>query len=371
MDFLSIRQQSGQDPENFSGSVPGNFWKDDDIKIGLLLPVSPDKDYLAQAAQEGAELAVFLANQQGGYQGHPFRLIIRTADGLWGAGSKESVDFVHEDQVVALVTAVDGRNAHLAEQVAVKSHVVQLSTRATDETLSQAFVPWFFRIVPNDKQQAETLIGEIYRIRGLQKVYVAHEDGYDHKMGAGSFEKTVKKEGLKLEGVFKFGPSGIDAGNFPIMNDAEALVIFGSFDSAQPFLEEIRGSYPDIQVFGSLSMTSDGRICSGFSGGCDGGIFISSRFCYTTPGKKFKDLFIEKYGHMPNPAASYAYDGTNLIIEAVRTAGPDREKIRDVLKDIKFESGATGMIEFDPSGNRISPVFLIKMIKGHPVILHP
>ena len=42
----------------------------------------------------------------------------------------------------------DGRNAHLVEQVATKSQVVFLSAWASDPTLSQAFVPWFFSCVP-------------------------------------------------------------------------------------------------------------------------------------------------------------------------------------------------------------------------------
>ena len=34
----------------------------------------------------------------------------------WGAGSKESVSLVYEDQVCAIIGTLDGRNGHLAEQ---------------------------------------------------------------------------------------------------------------------------------------------------------------------------------------------------------------------------------------------------------------
>jgi ABC-type branched-subunit amino acid transport system substrate-binding protein len=153
--------------------------------------------------------------------------------------------------------------------------------------------------------------------------------------------------------------------------EAGAVVVFGSYDAANPLLEKLRKTHPDIQVFGSLAMTFDGEIGSAYSGGCEGGIFIASKFCYTTPGQEFKKKYIERYEHMPSPAASFAFDGANLIIEAVRRVGPDREGIRDVLREIKYDSGATGPIEFDPSGNRIAPVFFIRMIKGHPVIFNP
>jgi branched-chain amino acid transport system substrate-binding protein len=341
------------------------------VKIGLLIPVPPEKDILAKSALQGAKLAIRQANQNGGYNGQLFELVVRTADGLWGAGSKESVKLVHEDQVVAIVTAVDGRNAHLAEQVAAKSHIVQVATRATEETLSQAYVPWFFRIVPNDRQQGLALIEKIYENNDFSKVHLLFEEAYDHSSGAKTFKKLAKKNGFKISGETVFSNSGSGDLKVKLKNDMEALIVFGSFRAAKPYLDDIRKDHPSLPVFGSLAMTADGLIGAEYTEGCENGIFVSSKFCFTTPGQKFKDAYKENYQQMPNPAASYAYDGVNLIIEAIKKAGSDREKIRDVLKEIKYTEAATGQIQFDENGNRKSPVFMIRMIKGHPVILNP
>jgi len=340
------------------------------IKIGLLLPNPPDQDPLALAAKQGAELAIMQANEIGGFDGKSFKIVIRTANGLWGAGSKESVKFIFEDEVVAIITALDGRNAHLAEQVAAKSHIVQLATRATDETLSQAFVPWFFRIVPNDKQQAEALIEEIYYKRSLRKLYVIYEDEYDHKMAAETFKRIAIKKDLELIGFRSYSSTSSNTTVNSIHNYTQAIIFFGSYNLARPVLDNIKMANSEVQIFGPLSMTADGLIGSGFSTGCEGGIFVSSKFCFTTHGQEFKNIFLDTYENMPNPAASYTYDGVKLIIEAIRKAGTDRDKIRDVLADIEYSNGATGPIQFDDHGNRTSPVFMIQMIKGHPVILH-
>lgn len=341
------------------------------IKIGLLLPASPDDDLLANSALKGAELAVSQANEAGGFKGRHFELVSRTTDGLWGAGSKESVEFVHNDEVVAIVTSVDGRNAHLAEQVTAKSQVVQIATRATEETLSQAYVPWFFRIVPNDVQQSEALVEEVFINQGFSKVHALYENTYDGSNGANSFGKTVTKRGFQISGESAFTKEEADSFDPEIPEGTEALVVFGSFLSVSPILDRIKELQPSIQVFGALSMTGDGLIGAGYSEGCEGGIFVSSKFCFTTPGQAFKDHYVERFHQMPNPAASYAYDGVGLVIEAVMQAGPDRQKIRDALKDIDYKKGATGPIHFDSKGNRTSPVFLIRLIKGHPVILNP
>jgi len=344
--------------------------KKDKIKIGLLLSASPDKDLLSRSALQGAELAIEIANTGGGHEGAEYEIVVRTAEGLWGAGSKAAVDFVHEDNVLAIVTAVDGRNAHLAEQVASKSQVVQIATRATEETLSQAYVPWFFRIVPNDRQQADALIDEIYVRLGISNVHLLYERGYDYENGAKSFMKRLKKRGFKLSGQSTYSPLEEEF-NATIKEDTEALIVFGSFQSAQPILDIIRDQNPSVQVFGSLNMTSDGLIGAKYTQGCEGGIFVSSKFCFTTSGQTFKDKYMAKYNQMPNPSASFAFDGINLIIEAVQKAGPDRLGISNILREIDYIDAATGPIRFDDKGNRISAVFMIRLIKGHPVILNP
>jgi ABC-type branched-subunit amino acid transport system substrate-binding protein len=213
--------------------------ENDKIRIGLLLPEDPDKDLLSRSALNGAELAIEITNKNGGYKDTEFELVVRTADGLWGAGSKASVDFVHDDNVLAIVTAVDGRNAHLAEQVASKSQVVQIATRATEETLSQAYVPWFFRIVPNDRQQAEVLIDEIYINQKLNNVHLLFEPGYDYENGAKTFRKSLKKRGFKLNGYSTF-PSSQEEISSAIKENTEALVVFGSYQHAQPVLDILR-----------------------------------------------------------------------------------------------------------------------------------
>jgi branched-chain amino acid transport system substrate-binding protein len=310
-----------------------------------------------------------MANAKGGYKGSEYELVVRTADGLWGAGSKASVDFVHDDNVLGIITAVDGRNAHLAEQVAAKSQIVQIATRATEETLSQAYVPWFFRIVPNDRQQAEALIDEIYVKQKLSNVHLLYESGYDHENAAKTFRKRMKKKGFRLIGQSTF-PSAQEEIISAVKENTEALIVFGSYQHAQPILDILKDRNLSLKVFGSLNMTNDGMIGANYSQGCEGGIFVSSNFCFTTPGQIFKDKYLAKYGTMPNPSASYAFDGINLLIEAVQKSGPKRAGIRDALRKIEFNDAASGPIRFDNNGNRTTPVFMIQMIKGHPVIFN-
>ena len=110
--------------------------------------------------------------------------------GQWGTGSKQAVDLIFAENVCAIIGSSNGRNAHLVEQVAAKTRKVFLSAWAGDPTLAQAFVPWYFSCVPNDNQQAEVLIEEIYNKRKITKIAVVSDNSYDSKLALESFVKA-------------------------------------------------------------------------------------------------------------------------------------------------------------------------------------
>ena len=159
------------------------------IKIGLLIQNSN-----SFAARNGAELAIMNANSMDD-KGLKFELVIKSMEGPWGTGSKQAVNLVFDEEVVALLGSHDGRNAHLVEQVSAKSRIVFLSAWSGDPTLSKAFVPWFFNCVPNDLQQADALIEEIYNKRKLNNIAVISDRGYDSQSALKNFLNQVVKQG--------------------------------------------------------------------------------------------------------------------------------------------------------------------------------
>jgi branched-chain amino acid transport system substrate-binding protein len=337
------------------------------IKIGLLIP-EPE----ALAAKHGAELAIFEANQKGGYSGHPFQLVVRSTEGPWGTGSKESVSLVFDDEVVAIMGSLDGRNAHLVEQVAAKTRIVCLSAWATEMTLSQAFVPWHYRCVPNDDQQSTSLIQEIYKKRNITNVAIIGTEDYDSRKAVNSFIKTAALMKIATPNQYLYQSSAED---FQVAlkeidkNDIKAVVLFVNPTLASdiiPMLQKINKS-PDI--FGSLIVTDDQK---GFDPDWDvieGITLVSSGHWFTQEGIAFQKAFQEAYDYQPGAAAAYAYDGVNLIIEAIKKNGPDRDKIIDTFTKINYKAGVTGEIRFDAHGNRIGIPNLMVIQNGIPVII--
>jgi branched-chain amino acid transport system substrate-binding protein len=335
------------------------------IKIGLLIP-----DQEALAGKHGAALAIREANQAG--DKWTYQLVVRSTEGPWGAGSKESVSLVFEDEVVAIMGSLDGRNAHLAEQVATKTRIAFLSSWATDMTLSQAFVPWYFRCIPDDQQQVTSLIEEIYYNRKINSVAIISTDTYDSRHAAGTFVKVADSMNVTLPRQFINGPSGMDLSEILTVVEkhaTEAIVLFGDPEFASEIIPLLKQRGMNQRIFGTLAVADGQKATSPDWNTLEGIVMASSGHWFTDTGIAFQQEFLKTYGYQPGAAAAYAYEGINVLIAVIRRAGPDRDRIIAALAEVNHKSGITGDIQFDEHGNRSGSAGLMTVKKGIPYIL--
>jgi len=330
-----------------------NHKQDESIKIGLLIP-----DRSSQGIIRAAKMAIEEANALGGFNSVPFELVVRTTEGPWGAGSKESVALVYEDHVLAIMGSLDGRNAHLAEQVATKSHITYLETRATEPTLSQAFVPWFFRCVPNDDQQSRAILEYINK-NGAGPVAILYGENYDSRMAAKSFTRISARMGINPPELLTIKSEEIASSMIAdrLKNKKiRHLIITSHTGISLEIIREARKMIPSLMVYGTHTFSSGMNLDHPNRASYEKIVLISRGSLHHAPGEQFRSAFKSRFGKLPGIAESYAYDGMNLIIEAIRKAGLDREAIKDTIADIHHSKGVTGSIEFDEFGNRTDPV---------------
>lgn len=325
------------------------------INIGLLLP-DRSHSHIIQAA----ELTIEEANRDGAYNNQEFRLLVRTAEGSWGAGSKESVSLVYDDNVRAIVGHLDGRNGHLAEQVATKSHLSYIETFATEPTLSQAFVPWFMRVVPNDNQQSQVILEQIH-MEGGGKICMLSMESYDTRYAVRSLTKAIARETGKTPVVISLNPAVPDLKEVIEKihrTDPDHLII--PFDA--PCLGDLTGqliaSMPELKIYGTLHFSM------GLERRKDAwelyeGVFMIMPLINTGGQTSLSDS-----------RSAYVYDAVNLVIRAIRQVGTERVAITDYISGSKFPAGATGSISFDELGNRRDAARLFRIKNGVPQLIN-
>ena len=83
--------------------------------------------------------------------------------------------------------------------------------------------------------------------------------------------------------------------------------------------------------------------------------------------KQFNENYRQRFGLEPNGFAAHAYDGMNLIIQAIDLAGLNRVKIRDLLTDLNtFQGyqGVTGRLILDASWNDVGDIWMAEIKDG-------
>jgi branched-chain amino acid transport system substrate-binding protein len=345
-------------------AVQINHESDKTITIGLLI-----QDNKSTSARQGAEMAIRKANEEGGLDGIPFKMVELSMEGQWGTGSKQAVNLIFDENVVAILGSNDGRNAHLVEQVAAKARVVYVSAWSGDPTLAQAFVPWYFSCVPNYLQQAEVLNEEICIKEKINKIAVVSDNDYDSKLALDSFLKKSKISGGPNPKQFFYNNSNPDINLLTDQlkkADINAIILFGQKDASLKIMNQIRLKNISIQVFGSLSVMGEREFEENEWKSYENAILISSGQWFNSNGMNFIREFQKFWGYKPGPVAAYAYDGMNLIIKAIKKAGTSREQIQRYFKEVNY-NGVTGTIRFDERGNRIGEVGLMRIKNGIPV----
>lgn len=325
----------------------------DSLRIGLLVSADPASDPLSLEAVHAVQLAVNKTNNTGGINGRFVELIVKSSDADWGAGAKKSVDLIYDDEVAAIIGSLNGQNAHLVEMAVAKAQVVFISTRATDPTLSGANIPWFFRVIPNDIQQAEQLSGYIYNIKNLERLSVVSSDLYDHKMAAETFLWVSQENGHPKPEYYSYDINKPDfddlVQSLPATNP-DGISFYGYPEHLKSLIHTMKSSKIQIPVFAPLSIL-DTAVPSLRT-------YISSNVTHICPdnrfhdrAERFKSEFEAIYGYKAGNIAAYSYDGVNVLLESFKRGAYESESITRHLTGLIDFQAVTGDITFLENGD--------------------
>jgi branched-chain amino acid transport system substrate-binding protein len=330
-------------------------------RIGLFLPASDVAGAEAGELQNGAALAVEACGAGCGLMPAPNA-------GQWSAGAGELVRLVYAGEGSRVVLGpVDGRSAHLAEQVVAraKGQFLLLTPWASDPTLTQIKVPWFFRLVPDDARQAEALVAEIYGRRSLHTlVLVTAPSHYDSRVAAAAFGKVISARRLPAPHTIAL-PAGADSVERVVLEirhaAPEAVILFTPPDTAARTVRGLREGGTTASFFGPLGLASP-TFLNRAGEAAEGMILAAPAEAVGPTAERFE----ARFGKPFSTPAAYGYDGAAVLIDALHatTAGGGMDVLRAALA-ATHRTGATGEIEFDAAGNRAGAAPLAQLERGH------
>ena len=325
------------------------------IPIGL---IGPEQTLEGQHLRYGTAMAIEEVNRQGGYRGLPFELVFRPDDGPWGMAARQVVRLTYEDEVWAILGALDGHHAHLAELIAAKAWIPVVTPCASDLTIDYANVPWVFRCMPDDGRQAGMLVRHARR-QGYQRTVVLSEGERESRSGWERLLDASHRERYPFMLHVEYDPLHPTTILPRLQHDeVDALIIWGRPKSVLTLIRALREMGITAPVLGP-SLLATPSFAEEARGLQDITIVAPYDMSQEDPDRnEFFQAYVQYAGIPPSPIAIYAYDATRMILRAVERAGLNRTRIRDELADMSFD-GLVGTIHFDTlGGNSAEPVLM-------------
>ncbi len=342
------------------------------VKLGLMAPLERSHEtYIGRSIMRGMQLAIEEANAGGGYKGKPFEIVTRNDSGLWGATANEIISFTYDDKVWAVVGTVDGANTHIAIRVALRTDLPIMNVADLDATLMETRIPWVFRVVPDDRQMAYTIAYYVYKQLGLQKVAILRANNRYGRFGVAQFKKSSIRLGrpAPIEVNYEVNYDKVNPDFLMQMERLEraqpdAVILWADPEPAGMLVRRMREIGMKIPVVACERIINPLFLKA--AGPAAEGVIATSPFNPDADSAKlaaFKKRYQEKFGELPDGYAAHSYDGTQMVVEAIRKAGLNRYRIRDVLSEMQKWDGVTGPIIMDDVYTNRRPV-CIATVKG-------
>jgi ABC-type branched-subunit amino acid transport system substrate-binding protein len=267
------------------------------------------------------------------------------------------VRLVYDDGVWALVGSIDGAATHLAEQVVAKARLPLVSPVSTDGSVNLANVAWAFSCFPQDGAQATLLARAIAERVGSGPLALLSANDHDSHRAALLLEARLVALGVtpQLHVELEPGRADLDAlvSTVVAARPAAVAILAGARESSTLVTALREGGFHRA-VFGGPAMGRHAFLESA-GAAAEGAVF--PHLCDPRDGfDRLVERFEARAGRAPDCAAAQAYDAVRLVTRAIDSAGLNRARIRDAIRDLSPWVGAAGRVEWNPVGqNRRAP----------------
>ncbi|MDD6467512.1 MAG: ABC transporter substrate-binding protein [Erysipelotrichaceae bacterium] len=344
-------------------------------KIGLHFELTGGAADYGNAELNGAQLAIKLANEKAGsakYEGVVYDDLSSTTEAVTIATTLAASD------VVGIVGPATSGASAATYQISNDSKKVVISPSATannitlvnpDDASSPVF-DYVFRVCFEDSYQGAAMAQFAYDHLNARRVAIYGDSTTDYAKGlTASFTNQFNKLGGSIITTQYYVAKDTDFSsvltNIKSMN-FDVLYIPGYYEEAGLIIKQARAMGIDCPIIGGDGFDSKSLLDLA---GADALNQVYFTTAYTTAGasdslQAFIDAYQKEYHEEPSMFAALAFDATNLLIEAIESAGSkDPAKIQDALVNIQFD-GITGSFSFDKAHTPIKSVLVVELVDG-------
>ena len=346
------------------------------VTLGVAGPLTGPIAHQGKDDENGVALAIAQANAKHlviGGQKVTFRMMSEDDQGDPKIGTTVAQKLV-DAHVAAVIGHLNSGVTIPASEIYNKAGIPVITGSATSPELTERNMNGVFRTIGRDDQQGPAIAAYIAQEMKAKKVAIVDDKTAYGEGLANEVEKALRAAGVTVVSRERTTDKETDfkAILTRIKSKAPDVVFEGGMDATGgPMMKQARElGLKAAFAFGDGACTDEMAQLSGASG--EGLACSQAGLPAASATKEFRDAFTAKYGET-KLYAPFFYDATNVVIDSmIRADSVDPPRFAPEMYHTVLH-GATGIVTFDPKGDRRDAemtIFRMKDGKIVPVMIY-
>jgi len=364
--FQSSLQKNPNDPEALIYLNNAKVPQGNGTKIAVAVPIGGNlnvaKEILRGVAQAQDEI-----NKSGGINGKLMQVAIANDDNNPAIAKQIANGFVKDTSILAVV----GHNSSDASLTAAPEYqngkLVMISPTSDAKNLS-GIGSYVFRTVPSIRFQADTL--SRYAIKtGRKNIAVCVDSQAQASQSLkDEFTSAIFADGGKVSQTnCDLSAPSFNAAEIisqAMSQGADGLLILPSVDRINQALDVAQANQRRLSLLGSSTLYTFQTLQQG-QAAVNGMVMAVAWHPRAIPGNPFAGNAVKLWRGEVNWRSAMAYDAVEAIIAGLKQGGSTRDGLQKELSSSGFSAnGATGAVQFLPSGDRNGAAILVQVQPG-------
>ena len=344
-----------------------------EIKIGSLSALTGAASQPGQAQRDSVQMVVNDINAKGGINGQRIKLLIEDDQLSPTAAANAARKLVFQDNVFAVIGTPNSPTALAALEVTMEGKIPHIVLGVAPK-VTQMGNPYAMRVTPVDSTLARILVDYAFKEKKVEKLAILSDSTDYGRGGRDAVLAAMTKIGLKPVANESYNNEDQDFSsqiNKIKASGATGLVIWGFYVQGARIVVQAKKLGLEIPIFASSGVLQGNFV--ELAGAAADGIFIVNYFSTGNPAphvQEFLARFRSTYKRDPDASGALGFDAINLLVEAIKKVGPDREKVTAYLKSITGFQGVTGIKKGSPNGELGTGGIVVQIKAGKPETIY-
>ena len=363
--FQSSLQTNRNDPEALIYLNNAKVPQGNGIKIAVSVPVGSNLN-VAREILRGVAQAQDELNKSGGINGKLMQVEIANDDNNPAIAKDLATQLVKDTSVLAVVGHNSSETSIAAAPEYQNGKLVMISPTSDAKNLS-GIGSYIFRTVPSIRFQADTL--SRYAIKTNRRTIAVCVDSQAPSSQSlkEDFTSAILSDGGKVTQTnCDFSAANFNAGAIiseAVSQGANGLLLLPSVDRLNQAVDVAQANQRRLALLGSSTLYTIQTLQQG-QASVNNMVLAVAWHPRAIPGNPFAANAVKLWGGDVNWRSATTYDAVEAIITGLKQ-GTTREGLQKALSSSGFSAnGATGAVQFLPSGDRNGAAILVQVQPG-------